>query len=140
MASVGYNIAKTKMGTKLFDPVNDTVKVMALTGSSTTPDDPDHTFVSDVVADEMSDPSYSRITVGTKTGNQNDTSNKWELDSADWSFGNLNNETVLYLVTYVEVTNDADSWLLSCHDVSDIATDGTGYSGIIGANGFINIA
>ncbi len=137
--SIGYNIAKTKMGTGLFDPVNDVVHVMAITGTTTTPDDPDHTFVADIVADEMTDGSYAREVTATKTGFQNDVTNKWEFDVANLTFGNLDNETVIALVFFVFVTNDADSWLISYHDVADVPTDGSGYTGTIGPNGVINI-
>ena len=141
MSSVVYNVAKEKMGEGGFDPVNDTIHCLLLDALTTTPDDPDHEFVADIVADEGADGTYSRQTLGTKTGTRNDTDDRWEFDCANIVYSSLAGGfgTVLMAIIYTLVTNDAASWLISSHDIANTLPDGTDFTLIVGANGAVHI-
>lgn len=103
-----------------------TVQAMLLDANATTPDDPDHDFVADIVADEMADATYARQTLVNVAVAEDAANNRYGIDSDDIDFGNLENggTPLLFLVIYKLVTNDADSILISCHAIT-ATPDGT---------------
>lgn len=104
----------------------DTNRVMLLE-SGYTPN-LDHDFVSDVVAGEIDDGSYSRKTLTGKTQTIDDTNNlvKYDADDVTWA-ALAGGETVFYVVIYKFVTNDADSILMALVDIPNTVTDGTDF-------------
>ena len=139
MASLAYNIALEKADTAGLGLVANRVDAMCIVGTATTPDNPDHDFVADIVADEATDASYARVILTTKVGTRNDTLDRHELDFDNIDYGALTGETVTAIVLFRFVTNDADSFLLSYHDISDTITDGTGFVVVVGSTGGIHI-
>lgn len=139
MATQHYNIAAEDADAGGINWLTGDYRILLLTGVTTTPDNKDHRFVADVVADEASDPSYSRQTLGGKTAVTDDPNNRRELAMLDVDFGALDNETPTQAVIFLQVTNDADSRLHSIHDLTPVATDGTGYVLVVGTEGAIHI-
>jgi hypothetical protein len=142
ITSRGYNISTLKMGTKLYDPGTDTVRVMLLKAESTVPDNPDHVFVSDIVADEADFTNYARKTLASVTVAQDDTLDVTKIDHEDLVYtsagGTLDN-SVVALVRYTFVTNDADSWLMEIHAVS-FTTDGGNVTLQVATDGAVQIS
>lgn len=104
---------------------SDTIR--ALLVDSTYVYDPDDNFVSDI-AGELTDGSYARQTLGTKSVTEDDTGNQAIMLAAPIDFGALDNETPEGLVLFKLVTNDADSPVISFHDAGfGAAANGAGY-------------
>lgn len=98
----------------------------------------DHDFVADLTpaSFEITVAGYSRQTAGTKTRTIDDTNDRITYDCADPAFGTLTaGETVVAMVLYRFVTNDADSILIGYYDIADSATNGAAFTVVMGANG-----
>lgn len=115
---------------------SDTIQVMLLE-SGYTPN-PDDDFVSSVAAFEIDDGSYSRKTLAGKTQTIDDSLNRvfWDADDVTWTTL-AGAETVVAVVVYKFVTNDADSILLVYFDIPDTVTDGTDFILQWDANGLV---
>jgi len=120
------------------DVVNDQLDALALDAVTTTPDNPDHEFIDDIVADEVTDGSYARVTLTNVALAVNATDNRAEIDSDDIVFTALENGgvSVKFIVIAQIVTTDADSKLLTCHDTADTVPDGTNLTYAPGSAGF----
>lgn len=114
-----------------------TYKALLVTGAYSP--NPDHDFVSDVVAYELnaSGTSYARATLGSKTRTLSDALNRITLDCADPDFGPISTgQSARYMIFYLEVTNDADSILIACLDMGgSIPTNGTSFIVNISSDG-----
>jgi hypothetical protein len=114
MANQLYNIARYKMGTSGFTFTTADVRVL-LVGTGYT-FNADHQFVSEVVGNEVTGGTYARQALEGKTATQNNT-----LDRAVFGCNNLawlaiSVGTIKAAIAFVQVTNDADSWLLGYID------------------------
>lgn len=131
MASGWFIKGLHQANTKQFDWVADTnIKVMLVSASYTF--DPDHDFVDDVVAAELSGTGYTggfggsgRKALTSKTATMNTTSNRLELDAADSLWTAINAGTARAAVVFREVTSDALSPLIGYLQLAvDKATNG----------------
>jgi hypothetical protein len=115
---------------------SDTVRALLLKTGYTP--NVDHDFVADltVASYEITVAGYSRQTLGTKTRTIDDTNNRITYDCADPAFGTLTaGETVVAMVVYKFVTNDADSILLGYYDLVDTATAGLAFTVELSSSG-----
>ncbi|MDX1407034.1 MAG: hypothetical protein R3330_02845 [Saprospiraceae bacterium] len=104
---------------------SDTIKALLVTSSYTF--DVTDNFVSDIT-NELTDGSYARVTLGSKSIVEDDTGNRGVLKAAPADFGSLDNETPGGIIVYKEVTNDADSPLISYENAGfGAAANGLGY-------------
>lgn len=139
MATIVYNGAKYRfMRGELALHTHD-IRCMLLESVTTTPDNPDHEFVADIVADEHSDGSYARVACTGETVSQNDSADRAEFDIDNPVFSALSGNTVTAAVLYRHVTNDADSPLISYHDFGDTTPDGTDFTLVVGASGAVHL-
>lgn len=103
----------------------------------------DNDFVADVVADELTNGSYARVNLASRTQTIDDTNNLIKWDAADVTFSTLSGaESVGYCVLYKFVTNDADSILLALFDLTDYALVTSGADEVIrfGTNGISRVS
>lgn len=115
---------------------SDTVKALLLKTGYTP--NKDHDYVDDLTpaSYEITVAGYSRPTLGSKTRTIDDTNDRITYDAADPSFGTLTaGETVVAMVVYKFVTNDADSILLGYYDLADTATAGLAFTVELSASG-----
>jgi hypothetical protein len=130
MASGWYNSGLRDMADRTIDLVGDTIKIM-LVGAGYTPN-PDHDFVDDVVAAELSGTGYTggfggsgRKTLAGKAFST-DTGNdrvEYTFDQVTWAA--INAGTAAYAIVIKEITNDAASRLIGYLDlVPDVVTNG----------------
>ena len=104
---------------------SDTIRALLVDNTYTF--NPDHNFVADITG-ELTDVSYARQTLGTKSVSQDDTLDQATLNAAPVDFGALDNETPAAIILFKLVTNDADSPLISLSDDGFGATaNGAGY-------------
>ncbi len=130
MAETVFNRAKIEWLNADTDWVAADIRALLVSGAITI--DPDDVFIADFMAAgaqvELTDGSYARQTLGTKTVTQNDASNRGEADCANIDFGALDNETPTGLLIFRFVTNDADSICISIHDTNfGSPSNGAGY-------------
>lgn len=152
MASVAYNSFKSNLFNSTFASgianAGNAVKIMLLDDLSTTPDNPDHDFVNDIAASEFAGTNYTggfggagRKALANRTVTTDNTNERSEFDHDDilWTaLGGAANPVVMAVIVR-EVTNDAASNLITCHDVADTATNGTDYTLQVGTEGSIHI-
>jgi hypothetical protein len=113
-----------------------TIKAMLLDGLSP---DPDHNFVSDIVAFEISTTGYARVTVSSPSSSQDDANDWAKLDCVDVDFGTpgvIGGVDVTHIAFYRHVTNDADSEIISVHDYV-ASLNGGPHVVVIDANGIL---
>lgn len=137
-----YNKAKALLMNGGLDLDSDTIKVMLV--KSTYTFDPDHNFVSDVVADEVVDVGggtpYVRKTLGSDTVTEDDTNDRaaWDAASPQWLAADFG--TPHAIIAYKFVTNDADSPLICCLDLTPkIATNTGNYTADFNAGGLMRL-
>lgn len=102
MASNAYHNGLSVVGPAEY--LAGTIRAMLVTASYTP--NKDHDFVDDVNANEVSDASYARQTLGTKTVTVVDASDRYEFRSATIDFGALTNVTFRYMVLYRQIGGD----------------------------------
>lgn len=120
-----YNRGKFIIANASLDWVNDTIRALLVDASYTY--DADHNFVSDI-SGELTDASYARQTLSSKAVSEDDTNDEATLEADPVDFGALDNETPEGIVIFKEVTNDADSPLISFSDDGfGAAANGAGY-------------
>lgn len=133
MASVMYNSAKGEFLDGTIDWDTDTdLKILLLEGTTSTPTDPDHTVVNDIVADEFSDTNYTgghagsgRKTLANKAVNVDNANDRAEADADDVTWTSLGGtNSVIGAVIFKENTADTDSTLICFIDLADTATNG----------------
>ena len=130
MAETVFNRAKIEWLNADTDWIAADIRTLMVSGTITI--DPDDVFIADFLAAgaqvELTDGTYARQTLGTKTVTQNDTSNRGEADAANIDYGSLDNETPTGLLVFRFVTNNADSLCISIHDTNfGTASNGAGY-------------
>lgn len=132
MATVIYNRGLDELA----DWGTNTYKFM-LMKSGYTPNK-DHDYVADVTpaSYEITVAGYSRQTAGTKTRTIDDSNDRIVYDCADVDFGTpASGETVVGMILYREVTNDADSILICYYDLGSIPLTGSSFIVLTGTNG-----
>lgn len=124
MAGV-FNRGKFIFANSTLDWGADTIRALLVDSSYVY--DPDDNFVSDV-SGELTDGSYSRQTLGNKGVTEDDTNDRAYVTADPVDFGALTNETVAALILFKNVTNDADSPLISFHDGGfPVVANGAGF-------------
>ncbi len=147
MASIVYNANKLRAmeGSVNLETVA-AMKCILLETIATTPDNPDHDFVNDIVADEFSDTGYTggfagsgRKALATRAATVNLTDDRAELDFDDITWTSLGGtNSVVFAVLVIEVTDDTATHVVSAHDVANTVTNGSDFQLIVGANGAIH--
>jgi hypothetical protein len=140
MANLTYNGLKTAImgqttsGTPAA-PISltaDTLKVMLLGIATPYTPDPDHRFVSSVVASEIATTGYTggfggsgRKALASRTLAADDANDRGLFDAADITWTALaSGVTIAYAVLFKELTSDALSPLVALFDVTDTPTNG----------------
>lgn len=130
MAETVFNVYKIEILNGDTDWIAADIRALLVSGVITI--DPDDVFVADFLAAgaqvELTDGTYARQTLGTKTVTQDDAADRGEADSANIDFGSLDNETPSGILIFRFVTNNADSICISVHDTNfGVAANGAGY-------------
>lgn len=113
-------------------------KYLALTGAITTSADlrvllvapgytfnPDHNFVSEVSAYELTGAGYSRQALANKSVTEDDAGDFAYLDADDASWASIaSGETIGGAIVYLYNASDAAAQLLSFYDLADQTTNG----------------
>lgn len=145
-ASVFYHQAFVELATANLNLVSGVIRDMLLTGSTTTPDNPDHEFVDDISADEGAHASYGRVTLGTKAMTDDDVNNRAEWSFADVVHATLNAAfgTVTAMASYLQVGGDdatpGNDILICLWDIADTAPDGSDFTLQPGSEGAVQFA
>ena len=101
---------------------SDTIRILLITNGYTYNEAND--FVADVVANEAT--GTTRQTLGTKSVTEDAANDRVILDAADATFAAVPaTQTISGAITYKEVTNDADSFVIAFHDGTDLAANGS---------------
>jgi len=128
MASGVYNRGKVAAnGANGWYNGSATYRVLLVT-SAYTPN-PDHNFVSDVSANELSGGGYARKDITTRTVVQDNTNDRadYKGDNPAWT-GLASTQTFRYAIVYRFGTTDADSELITWIDIGASGRDLTGVS------------
>lgn len=121
MASRCYNEGINAIGDGSVDYLTGTIKVLLI--KSAYVHNPDDSFVSDVVANEVA--GATRQTLGGKTVTKVDASDRSVFDGNDASFPAVpGGSTVGGAIVFNDTGNDATSQLLSFNDTADTPTNG----------------
>lgn len=122
------------------DVLNDTIKVMLL-GTAYVPN-PDHEFISDIVAAELSGTGYvggfggsGRKTLAGKTLTTDTTLNEVRFDFTNPTWAGADFGTVNYAAIVKEVTTNADSPVLGILDTGPLLTSGGTFTLDVGTHG-----
>jgi hypothetical protein len=139
MANQVYNIALKKLADGLLNFGTADIRVLFVKSGYVF--NPDHDFVADLVpaSNELTVAGYARQALGTQTTAVDDANDRATADAADPDFGALTaGETIDAAVYFVQVTNDADSWLLGYVDTGGfpLPTNGGNVKIQHGANGY----
>lgn len=130
MASKWYGKGLRKILDRTIDWVGSAnIKVMLLNAHAF---NPDHEFVSDVVADEFTGTGYTgghngagRKALASKTITDDTANDRIELDAADPSaWTGLNGDTVAWAIVFEQGASDAASQLICALDPADLTTNG----------------
>ena len=124
MASLWFKKAGELIVASTLDMVGDNLRCIILSDAYV-PSLPNDAFVSDIVASEIAGASRSANLAG-KTFNYNGGSTRWEFKHTAPTFGSPGaGPTIGFVVIYKFVTNDADSPVLICDDITpDVPTTG----------------
>src|SRR3990170_6844676 len=110
MASGAYNEGINAIGDGSIDFLTNTIKVLLINSAYVY--DPDHSFVSDVVANEVA--GATRQTLGTKTVTKDDVNNRSVFDGANSTFPAVAaGPTVGGAIVFYDTGVDATSILLA---------------------------
>lgn len=129
MAGNNYTPGVLEIAKGNIDFVNDTIKVLIVNENYAF--DKSHQFVSDVVANEVTNDTgtgYERKTltgksVASATGTPDEI--RFDADNLVYSVINLGAEEMAAAIIYKEVTDDSDSIILSMADQPNVKTIGT---------------
>ena len=136
MANV-YNKGKFGLTTGSILFLSDTIRAMLVTSAYTF--DADHNYVSDVVANEVTNGGYVRQDLATKTITEDDSLNRVVFDCDDPVFPSLAaGDTPDALIVYKFGTSDADSELI-CYGqlVAPASPAGADYTIVIDSAGLL---
>lgn len=135
MASQCYNAGINGIGDASINFTANTIGVMLVQSSYTM--DPDHNFVSTIVASEVTAAGYSRQTLGGKTVTKDDTNNRSVFDGSDVAtFGSIAaGQTIGGIVIFKNTGADATSVLIAFLDTADTPTNGSAVGATWAATG-----
>ncbi len=140
MASVSYNGAKERAVSGTLDLSSGAdIRCMLLIGTSTTPDNPDHEFISDIVADEATDGSYARVALAAEAVSRDDANDRAEFAHSNIVFSDLAGSQILFAILYKEGASDAVRELVSCHDIANTTPNGNDFTLTVGADGSVHV-
>jgi len=125
----------------------DTLKVMLLGTGTPYTQNPDHRFVSSVVASEIAVSGYTggfggagRKTLASRTLVADDSNDRGVFDAADVTWTALGaGDTIAFVVLFKELTSDALSPLIAVFDVTDTPTNGGDITIQWSSNGLITL-
>ena len=129
MANLTYNVLKEAVGDG-FDWAAADVRLLLLDAAGTYVADPDDEFVADLNpgANELDTDNYARAALTGKAVLRNDTDNRAEWIADNVVFEDLGptsaGPTIQAGVLFVQVTTDADSWLVAYLDDITGVTNG----------------
>lgn len=146
MASKWYAKGLLQIQNRTIDWVNDTIKVMLVNASYTF--DPDHDFVDDINANELSGTGYTggfagagRKSLASKAIANDAANDRIEFDAADPSaWTGLNAGTVAWVILIKEITNDAASVPILALDPTNLVTNGSDVTLVFDAEGIAQIS
>jgi hypothetical protein len=131
-----YNKYKAQALNGLINLTTDTIKVLLVSSSYTV--NADHHFVADVVAAELAGTGYARKTLASPTVTEDDTNDLAFFDAADVVWTGANFGTVDAAIVYKLVTNDADSPLIACINLTPhVVTNGGDFTAQWAAGGLV---
>lgn len=146
MASKYYGKGLRKIVDRTIDWVGSAnIKVMLLNSHTF---DPDHEFVSSVVADEFTGPGYTgghngagRKALASKTITDDTANDRIEFDAADPSaWTGLNTDLIAWVIIFEQGASDAASQLIAALDPADLQTNGSDVTLVINAEGLLQIS
>lgn len=146
MASKWYAKGLLQIQNRTIDWVNDTIKVMLVNASYTF--DPDHDFVDDINANELSGTGYTggfngsgRKSLASKAIANDAANDRIEFDAADPSaWTGLNAGTIAWVILIKEITNDAASVPILALDPTNLVTNGGDVTLVFDAEGIAQIS
>jgi len=137
MASINYNnLFKLALEGNI-DLIDDTINVLLVDASYT--ESKAHTFVSSVVANELSGTGYSRKTLAGKSVTIDVGNSRVSFDATDPVWTGLNAGTIGGAVLFKQVTNDADSPVICFLDPTNLVTNGSDVTLQFNASGILRI-
>ena len=146
MASKWYGKGLRKILDRTIDWVGSTnIKVMLLNSHTF---NPDHEFVSDVVADEFTGTGYTgghngagRKALASKTITDDTANDRIEFDAADVSaWTGLNSDTVAWAIIFEQAGSDAASQLIGALDPADVTANGGDVTLTFNAEGLFQVS
>lgn len=116
-----------------------TVLGILVEAEATTPDNPDHDFLDDIVADESAATGYSRQTLAGLALAVDATNNRAELtfDPIDFGAIDATGSPLKGLILCIDGANDAARRLICGFPLPDLAPDGSGFILSPGSEGAI---
>lgn len=143
MATTGvYNRAKALLMNGGLDLDNDDIRVLLV--DNTYSFDPDHNVVADVAASEVTDVGggtpYARKALTTETVTEDDANDRANFDADDPVWSGADFGTPDAIIVFKFVTNDADSPVIACLDITPkIATNTGSYTVAFNAGGIMRL-
>lgn len=141
MANASYNIAKKKFLDGALSFASADLRVLLVTSGYTF--NADHDFIADLTpgSNELSGTGYARKTLAGKATTTDDTNDRAEGDCDDIAYTAINAGTAAMMILYVQVTNDADSYLVGKFDTGGfpLITNGGDATVQINAEGLLQM-
>lgn len=139
MANAGYNFAAKKFIDGALNWASADLRLLLVDAGYTF--NKDHDFVDDVVADELSGTGYARKTLAGEATSLDNVNDRAEGDANDVTWTGIDAGTAKAAIIFVQVTNDADSYLVCYIDTGGfpITTNGGDLSIQFNAEGVIQI-
>lgn len=142
MANVVYNTAKERLMKATFNWETVDLRVLLITNGYTV--DADDIFVDALTpgSNELSGTGYARLVLASKAVTKDDTNDRAEGDAADVLWTGIDAGTAQAAILFVQVTNDADSWLVCYIDTGGfpITTNGGDLTIQWNAEGILQLA
>lgn len=135
MATGVYNRGKALLLNGGLDLDTQDIRVLLVSASYTF--NPDHNFVADIT-NELSGTGYVRKELANETVTEDDTNDRAVFDADDVVWTGADFGSPAMFIVYRQVTNDADSPLICCGDISPVvATNGGDFTLAFSANGIL---
>lgn len=139
MASICYNAWKKDILDAGINMGTADIRCALLITTTSTPDNPDHDFLNDVTADEASDGSYARVACTGEATSVDNANDRAEWTCSNITFSTLSGGTIVFAIIFEYNAVDSAAGLISAHDITDTAPNGTDFVLEVGANGVIHI-